>query len=121
MVVWPENRGPLAGKCPECKVGTLVLWYGDRIYRVYKCLNCGMIHEKRGVEVKVGNSDVRKIVDKVFTELGLSVVDKRAFMVVVDRVCYDELKGRIPAITRAEFKSWGYDVTDSQISRRKGP
>ena len=75
MVVWPENKGPLAGRCPECKVGKLVLWYGDRIYRVYKCVNCGMIFDRRGLVDIVENNDVRRIVDRVYNELGLESVD----------------------------------------------
>lgn len=118
MVVWPENKGPLAGRCPECKVGKLVLWYGDRIYRVYKCVNCGMIFDRKGLVDVVENNEVKKIVDRVFGELGLESVDLRAFMIVVNKVCVDELKGRVPKLRRDDFVKWGYVVEGSRVRRK---
>ena len=51
------------------------MWYGDRIYRIYKCVNCGMIFDRRGLVDIVENNDVRRIVDRVYNELGLESVD----------------------------------------------
>lgn len=118
MAVWPENKGPLAGKCPECRDGDLVLWYSDRIYRVYKCVKCGMMHDRRGYVKKVSRQEMREVVDKVFGELGMSAVSKRAFIETVDKVCYEELGGRIPVILRGDFERWGY-VVDGGIIRRR--
>ncbi len=118
MVRWPEDRGPLAGRCSSCKSGKLVLWYGDRIHRVYKCVNCGMIHDKRGEDDIVGDDDVRRVVDSVFNQLKLEVVDLRAFVIVVNKVCYHTLGGRIPVLHRKQFRDWGYVVRNGKIWKK---
>lgn len=118
MVVWPENKGPLAGKCPECRVGNVVLWYSDRIFRVYKCVECGMIFDRKGYVKKVDRGVAKRVVDEVFEELGLEVVSQRAFVETVDRVCCEKYGGGLPVIDRGEFEKWGYLVRDGLIRRR---
>ena len=90
----------------------------DRIYRVYKCVNCGMIFDRKGLVDVVENKEVKKIVDRVFGELGLESVDLRAFMIVVNKVCVNELKGRVPKLRRDDFVKWGYVVEGSRVRRK---
>jgi len=39
-------------------------------------------------------------------------------MIVVNKVCVDELKGRVPKLRRDDFVKWGYVVEGSRVRRK---
>ncbi len=115
MVVWPENKGPLAGRCPACN-GQVVLWVGG-IQKIYKCTKCGLLSDTAGARIIIPGSQVRKIVDEVWDALGLPWVSTQTFLSTVDKVCCDRLGGHVQMITRQQFRQWGYTANSTRLQK----
>jgi hypothetical protein len=113
--VWPPGKGPLSGKC-SCGGTVHVRWKG--IYSEYFCDKCGIVTDHPGRREQLPRQEVKKVVDMVFSEIKQPTVDYRAFLILVDQVCFQSLGGRFPVIKVEEFERWGYVIHGTRIKRK---
>jgi len=113
---WPAGKGPIAGKC-RCGGRIQVHWKG--IEPEYSCDKCGLVSDHPGQKVKIDRSHVRYIVDQCFVAVGKPSVQYRAFILLVDQVCFQNLGGHFPVIKVTEFESWGYKIEAGRIRKTR--
>jgi hypothetical protein len=51
--------------------------------------------------------------------VGKSSVQYRAFILLVDQVCFQNLGGHFPVIKVTEFESWGYKIEAGRIRKTR--
>lgn len=112
---WPQGKGPLGGRC-KCGGRIQVHWKG--IQPEYSCDKCGMVTDHPGFKPKIDRTQVREIVNACFTGIGKPSVQYRAFILLVDQVCFQNLGGHFPVIRVTEFESWGYTIESGRIRRK---
>lgn len=120
--VWPNGKGTLGGRCPECGDQVMLHWK-DKIAAEYYCMGCGLILQHAGYR-KLDNSELRKILLETFNELeakGIKDIKLQAFLRVCDalsRALYDR---PIRSLELRDLEAMGLETYCGLVKRRKIP
>lgn len=120
--VWPEGKGVLGGRCPECNDQVMLHWK-DKVTAEWYCMGCGLILQHAGYR-KLDNAELRKVILETFNELeshGVKDVKLQAFLRVCDalsRALYDR---PIRSLELRDLEAMGLETYCGLVKRRKSP
>lgn len=118
--VWPQGKGTLGGRCPECGDQVMLHWK-DKVSAEYYCMGCGLILKHAGYQ-KLDNAELRKIILEVFNELeakGIKEVKLQAFLRVCDALSQALYDRPIRSLELRDLEAMGLETYCGLVKRRK--
>lgn len=118
--VWPEGKGVLGGRCPECGDQVMLHWK-DKVTAEWYCMGCGLILQHAGYR-KLDNSELRKIILETFNELeskGIKDIKLQAFLRVCDALSRALYNRPIRSLSLSDLSAMGLETYCGLVKRRK--
>jgi hypothetical protein len=120
VIGWPEGKGVLGGRCPECG-GQVELHYKDKITAEWWCRECGLVLTHSGYR-NLDNTELRKIIADVFNELeasrGVSEIKLQPFVQVCDALSRALYNRPIRSLSLRDLEAMGLETYCGLVKRR---